>query len=406
MPKKQKASKTAKALKRALSHHERMTAKLEDTRARLAKRTRKLQKLEAEIAELERQAHPAEERPGAPVPDAAPRSVTLIYNPKSGANKPEHSLDTLVALLAAHGIHPEIGIKTSGKVARSIAKTAADNKVELVIVAAGDGTIEEVASRLIGSNTALGILPIGTQNNVARSLGVPLQLEDAAALLATGITRPVDVGHVCAGEKPQVEYFLESAGLGLAAIAFPTGQNVKKGKLGQLPAALRKLFDLKPGIVRIELDTGEMIEAHSELVTVSNAPLIGTNFLIAPDAKMDDGLLDIAVYDGMTRTEVLGYFMSANNANRAYDPRVRFYRSRKVVIHSESLPVVSDKDPIPAKPELEIEVLPQALHMVVGKGVALNLPVEAVASVPPLTGAQPEMSTNGKDKEPAPADAA
>jgi hypothetical protein len=100
--------------------------------------------------------------------------------------------------------------------------------------------------------------------------------------------------------------------------------------------------------------------------------------------------LDGAVYDGMSKTELIKYFLGTGNGKRAYDPRVRFYRARKVRIRSEqATPVVSDKDEIPDKQILDIEILPLALKLVVGKGVALNLPVEAVQSVPPLSGPQP-----------------
>src|SRR6185503_574376 len=104
-----------------------------------------------------------------------------------------------------------------------------------------------------------------------------------------GITRKIDVGRVKANEKPEVEYFLESAGIGLSAIVLPAGQELRKGRLAKLPSALRRLFEFKPGAVEVELDNGERIIANSSLVTVSNAPLLGMNYMIAPDANMDDG---------------------------------------------------------------------------------------------------------------------
>jgi diacylglycerol kinase (ATP) len=415
--KKQTRAKLTRALKRARAGRERSAQKVEAARTKLEKRTRKLQAREAKIAKLERQAY----SPGAAQGDQAPeedknlRPARLIYNPKSGANvKDAHPLEKIVGALRAHGIRAEIGIKTSGKTARKMAKAAADNKEELVIVAGGDGTIEDIASQLVGTQTALGILPIGTMNNLARSLGIPLELNDACALLGAGSTRQVDVGHIRADAKPDIEYFLETAGVGLSAIAFPAGQAATKSGLGGLPSALRKLFDYKPGPVQIELDDGETIQANSQLVTVSNAPLMGLNFLIAPEAKMDDGLLDIAVYDDMGKTDLLGYFMATREGKRADNPKVRFYRSRKVRVRSQqAAPVVSDKDAIPAERVLDIELLPQALRMVVGKGSGLDLPVDAVQSVPPLSGPQskppnPNGAATSKHKpepQPKPGDA-
>ena len=386
-------AKSVSALKDARAKHQRLSKKLQATQAKLKKRAYKLRTLEFEIAKLERRARKPESTSRDRDPDDKKlRLARLIYNPKSGADsKNDQSLEKILELLSAHGIRARVVIKNSGKAARKSAKAAADQNEELVIVAGGDGTIEDVASQLVGTKTALGILPVGTMNNVARSLGVPLDLDDACALLGAGSTRPVDVGHVIADEKPSVEYFLETAGLGLTAIAFPAAQAVRKGRLAGLPHALRRLFDSKPGPVSVELDDGETILANSQLVTVSNAPLMGLNFLIAPSAKMDDGFLDIAVYDGMGKTDLVDHFAAMRDGKRTDNPKVRFYRARKVRIRCQSAqPAVSDKDALPDERVLDFELLPQALSMIVGKGIGLNMPVDAVPSVPPLSGPQPQ----------------
>ncbi|MDQ6766237.1 MAG: diacylglycerol kinase family lipid kinase [Candidatus Eremiobacteraeota bacterium] len=381
-------------LEDARTKHRRLAKKLEATKAKLEKRTRKLCALESKIAKLEQRAH---ERATAPVERATKgngslRVARLIFNPGSGADsKDPHALEKIVDLLRAHGLRAKVDIRTSGKTVRHFAKAAADNKEELVIVAGGDGTIEEAASQLVGTKTALGILPVGTMNNVARSLGIPLDLDDACALLGAGSTRQVDMGRVITDEKQDGDYFLESVGLGLTAIAFSAGKAVRKGRLAGLPNALRKLFDSKPGPVQIDLDNGETILANSQLVTVSNAPLMGLNFLVAPAAKMDDAVLDVAVYDGMGKGELLDYFLKIRGGKRAENPKVAFYQARKVRIQcQDDAPTESDSHSLRAQKVLNVEVVPQALSMIVGKGIALNVPIEAVQSVPPLSGPQPK----------------
>jgi len=318
----------------------------------------------------------------APSSDKSLRPAILIFNPESRAiSKDPKLLGTIVDLLRAHGIRAKIGIKTPDRAARHLAKAAVENKEELVIVAGGDGNVEDVASQLVGTKTALGILAVGTMNNVARSLGIPLDLNDACALLGAGSTQQIDVGNVVAGGKPQVDYFLETAGLGLSAIAFTASQAAKKGRFAGLPHAIRKLFDYKPGAVRVELDDGKSIEANSQLVTVSNAPLMGLIFLVAPAAKMDDGLLDIAIYDGMGKTELIDYFMSMRNGKRAVDAKVTFHQSRSVTIHCQAAPPVdSDTVAVPAKKTLKIDVLPQALTVIAGKDMGLNLTANSARS--------------------------
>ncbi len=392
--------KAVKGLHRAQEKHTALLGEVEKARAKMDKRKRKLQTLEAKIARLERASAEPKEKLGQPTANGHPvnktdnlRRARLIYNPESGGESANDSrrLVEIVSRLREHGILAGIDLKTSGKVARDLAKAAVENGDDLVIVAGGDGTIEDVASELVGSKTTLGILPTGTMNNLARCLGIPLNIEGACALLGMGVTRRIDVGRVI-GKKPKSEYFLEAAGVGLSAIVIPAGQAVEKGQWGALPFALRKLFDSKPEPVQVELDEQEPIIASSQIVTVSNAPMMGKNMLIAPNAKMDDGLLDIAIYDGMTKTDLLQHFTAASSGQLSDDPaKVKFYRARRVRIRTnKTLDEVSDKDVLQKKQLVEIEIVPQALSVIVGNGIGLSIPVEAAPTAPPLSGPQVE----------------
>jgi diacylglycerol kinase family enzyme len=125
--------------------------------------------------------------------------------------------------------------------------------------------------------------------------------------------------------------------------------------------------------------------------------LMGRNFLLAPSAKMDDGLLDIAVFNGMGKTEILGYFGAISDGKAVENAKIEFYKSRSVKIRSVALaPVGEDQEGLKGEKEVEIEVIPQALSVVVGKGLGLQFPIEAVQSVPPLSGPQrPKRSQKG-----------
>jgi YegS/Rv2252/BmrU family lipid kinase len=387
-----------------------MAKAIDRARRKLDKRSMCLRSLESKIAKAERRAYALAHQNGQqwPGPALALRRAYLIFNPTSGPEGKEgRSPEALVEALRAHGIEAEVGFKTSGKVARQLTCEALERKHDLLIAAGGDGTIEDVASQLVGTEAVLGILPVGSRNNLARELGVPLDVNLACELLAAGITRKVDIGRVRADARRDVEFFLETAGLGMTAVLFPAGQDLRKHRFGNLSAAVRKLFEMRPGPVEIDLDGNEKVTANSQVVTVSNAPMIGLNQMIAPDAKMDDGLLDIAVYDGMTTTDLAGYFLNTTKGRRSTNGQVRFYRAKRVVIRSgEPLAVVSDTDSILERQELEIEILPRALNAIVGSGMALTLPVEAVPAVPPLAGPQPAATTpaeaaTASDKAPA-----
>ena len=169
------------------------------------------------------------------------------------------------------------------------------------------------------------------------------------------------------------------------------GQAVEKHRWRVVPGALRRLFETKPGTIRVEMD-GTAVEAHSRIVTVSNAPLMGNNLLVAPDAKMDDGWLDITIYDGMGDAALIQHFMSAGGGTS--NP-LKTYRARHVRITSDE-PVLanSDKDMAGQQRVIEIEIVPRALSMIVGNGIGLSLPMES-APRGSVSVAEPAPHANG-----------
>ena len=401
--KKETRRKLKKEFEQARADYAALQKKWEQGQAKSDKRATKLRKLAAEIAGLERRLHEQHQEPGEPVKDKPDslRHVRMIFKPTDGTtDQGAAQLKDIEDRLRAHGIVAETVLKTSGKQVRSVAKDAADNKAELLLVAAGDGTIEDAASQLVRSQTTLGIIPIGTMNNLARALGVPLDIEDACALLGMGITREIDAGQVQNKAAKHIEYFFETAGVGLSAIAIPAGQAAEKHRWGLLPNALRKLFASEPSNLSVELDDGRVLDVKAEVVTVSNCPLMGDNILIAPEAKMDDGLLDVAIYEGMGKTDLLGYFMSASKGKLPHDQRVVFHRAKRVrIMADQPLAANSDKDVIPDKQELDIQIVPKALRVVAGKGIALTAPIDDVPSQPPLTGPQLKIDEQAKETE-------
>ena len=389
--KKDTRQKLKKEFEAARAEYVALQKKWERSRVKAQRRENKMRKLSVQIAELEQQMHGQQQGvEPVKVKTAELRRARLIFKPNEDGPDAAAQLKDIEDRLRAHGIMAQTVLKTSGKQVRAVAKEAADAKEELLVVAAGDGTIEDAASQLILSKTTLGIIPIGTMNNLARALGIPLNVEDACALLGMGLTHEIDAGKVKTdSEADHVEHFLETAGLGLSAIAIPAGQAAEKGRWTMLPGALKKLFSHTPANLSVELDDGRVLAAHSEVVTVSNSPMMGNNILIAPDAKMDDGLLDIAIFDGMGKTDLVSYFMAASNGKRANDQRVTFQRAKHVRITSDKpIDAHSDKDVLPEKQVLDIEIVPKALRVVAGKGIGLTTPLDAVPSQPPLTGPQ------------------
>lgn len=389
---------TAK-LDKARAKNAKRLEKIEKARSKYEKRVRKFHRYELALSELAQELYdPEAYRLGqAPADGEHLRPARLIINPKSGENgNHRYAPEEIVGALRAHGILAEVDFKTSGRTARELAKDAVDKGQELVIVAGGDGTIEEVAAQLINSSTTLGIIPTGTMNNLARALGIPSNLVNAACLIGAGATRKIDIGRIVTDQGTHISYFMETAGLGLGTIALPAGQAIEKGEFSTLTGAARKILDAESLDVEIELDHSEVIHANTLLVTVSNAPIMGKNLVIAPHAKMDDGWLDVAVYDGMGKTDLLKHFSAANNSFNAELLNLRYYRARKVSIKYYRKPDAhNDKDVIAGHEHLDIKVLPGAFNAIVGKGVGLALPVETIPTPLHLVEPLPEHSNGG-----------
>jgi diacylglycerol kinase (ATP) len=136
------------------------------------------------------------------------------------------------------------------------------------------------------------------------------------------------------------------------------------------------------------------VEARTRMVTVSNSPLLGTNLLVAPGAKMDDGLLDVCLYDGMGQLELTKIFAQASRGE-AVD--LKIYRARRIRITSDE-PVVASAEVELARPRrvVEIEVVPRALSVIVGNGIGLSVPVESAPKATML-GPAPPPNPNGSE---------
>jgi len=208
---------------------------------------------------------------------AAPRSMLpalLIINSKSG---PAHDsllrVRELVDLLAAHGIAADVRVKLHKSQARREARAAAKAGYPLVLAAGGDGTVSAVARGLVSSQTVLGVIPLGTYNNVATSLGIPVDVEQACALIAAAPVRAVDVGEVRARGMKRSRVFLEVGAVGIAAPLVVAGQGFEKGRWESVARHLPHAIDMAPAVLGVRLDgEGAVHRAQSMLALVANTP--------------------------------------------------------------------------------------------------------------------------------------
>lgn len=306
--------------------------------------------------------------------------VKVIINPasgkKGGITTNAAGLDQVRAVLEANGIEADIVETEYAGHATELAKAAVKDGYNVVIACGGDGTVAEVAKALIRTKATLGILPLGSANNVARMMHVPFDLEEAAKLLRLGEAKRVDVGR-CNGT-----YFLETAGIGLDAALFPILNQVDKGEYIRLLDAARTLFKFRPRSVSLSLD-GRAIRVRALVILVANGPYWGYSVPLAPDALVDDRKFDVVVFRNFSKTDFIRHVIASllnrskldharRGAKSTYSnhPKIDMYKARKVQVFTSPYrpwPVHADAIPRGFTP-VTIEVVPASLRVITGPG--------------------------------------
>ncbi|MDQ3930861.1 MAG: diacylglycerol kinase family lipid kinase [Chloroflexota bacterium] len=307
--------------------------------------------------------------------------VKVIVNPasgvKGGITTNPAGPDEVRRLLGANNIEADIFETEYPRHATELAKAAIKEGYDICVACGGDGTVGEVATGLIRSKVTLGILPLGSANNVARMLHVPFDLEEAAKLLRLGEIRNVDVGR-CNGR-----YFLETAGVGLDAALFPILNRVDKGEYIRLIDVARTFFKFRPRSVTLVLD-GRAVRLRALVVLVANGPYWGYSVPLAPDAKVDDRRFDVVVFRNFSKSAFIRHVLAAllgrgaepdprnpHGRNRpAHHPDIRTYRAKRVQVltsRRRPWPVHADAQARGYTPA-RIEVVPGALRVITGPG--------------------------------------
>jgi diacylglycerol kinase (ATP) len=236
-----------------------------------------------------------------PSPAVAKQRAAIVYNPIKGNQK--RLKKAVKAAEEAAGwpksIWLETSIEDSGQL---VTREALAQGASVVLAAGGDGTVRAVAEALRDSGIPIGLIPVGTGNLLARNLGLTLtNIEEAALTAFTGISRTIDVGvvEITRADGDREEHtFLVMAGVGLdAKMIALTNPKLKKavGWLAYIDGIGRALPELKPIKLRFSRDGSPERSSSAHTVIIGNCGLLPGNLLLMPDAKPDDGLLDIAV---------------------------------------------------------------------------------------------------------------
>jgi diacylglycerol kinase (ATP) len=298
------------------------------------------------------------------------RPILLLANPAAGgkpaSGKPlsddPNRLEprALAASLRAQGLEVELHMLTASDDVAGLSRSAAGSHD--VVVAGGDGTAGPAGLALVGSQATLGILALGSFNNIARGLGLPDELDAAVAVIGRGHTLSVDVA-VAERRGSDPEPFLEAAGIGLDAMGFDALLLADRHGMLRGLRFLWRALQRSPARIELELD-GRRTGTDGPTVVVCNGPYHGAGFAIAPDADPTDGHLDVAVFERMGRLQTIRHYLRVARGRRVRERRVRVVRATRVSVRTRrgTLPVQVDGRSIGATP-IDFGVRPAALRV-------------------------------------------
>ena len=301
----------------------------------------------------------------------------LIVNPQSGPVARSVEVRRVADVFVGRGWELERCETTGRGEATRLAAEAAERGLAAVLVAGGDGTLNEAIQGLVGTRTAVGGLPLGTVNVWARELGLSLDPARAARQLADGQVRRVDLGWA------NGRYFLLMAGLGLDAEAVARVQGEPKRRLGPLAfvlAGAAVALRTRGAELTVRAD-GQPRRLRAAMVTVGNTRRWAGRFQITDRATAADGQLDACFFAGRSLPARLRHVVLVILRRHHDDPEVAYLRARDLRIAARPpLPLQVDGEPHGTTP-VRIRVVPRSLRVLVGPGTAASL---AGAPIEPL----------------------
>lgn len=284
----------------------------------------------------------------------------LVLNPAAGRGRAGARRQEISGALAASGIegvwHPTGGRGDAGRIVDGLPPD------EPVVAVGGDGTVQEVAAAVAGTDRVMGVLPVGSGNDYVKALGVGTRLGPALEILVSGRVRKVDAGEV------NGTFFDNGLGIGFdAEVAAGVSQapRILGGFGGYLWSVARLLGGFRCHDATLLLDGERTVHARTILVAAALGTTYGARFRLAPDASLDDGLFDVVWSEEVSRAEVVRLIPLALNGKLHGHPKIHLSRARTLGVEmAETIPAHVDGEMLPASRRFEARVLPGALNVI------------------------------------------
>jgi len=305
------------------------------------------------------------------------RRVRVVVNPRAGFLRWKKPIVRAVRNGLSHlDFEWELKYTERRGHARELSAEATEQGFDLVVAVGGDGTVNECASGLVGSDTCLAVVPVGSGNGLARGLHIPVSVRKSLRLLRTGVVRRIDAGRV------DGTYFFVTAGVGFdAEVGHEFDRRDLRGPIPYFVIGVKRFFVYKPQEIRLSFEDREIVR-RVLLVTAANMRQYGSGAIIAPHARPDDGTLDVCVIQEVGFLPAVYYLPRLFLGTIDTAPYVEIYRTREFLIHrSEPGPYHCDGEPFDGGEDLHVTVVPRSLSVLVPKeSFELEKPFPAAGS--------------------------
>jgi len=289
-------------------------------------------------------------------------AILVIVNPAAGRGRARRQWEDVRKQLSAAGIIFDAVLTTRPMEAVAIAESESGRRA-CIVAAGGDGTVHEVVNGLMraGGRAALGVIPLGSGDDFAKLLS-----QDFLRSIASGRTRQFDVGRIAAGSE--IRYFANGMDIGFGAHGAANVARVPQfltGFAAYLGALFLTMLRYPKLTVDLRLDDGTAERLGTAMTAAMNGTTFGGSFRVCPDARPDDGLLDLLIVDAIGRLSILQLVPKILRGAHAGDRRLRMARARRVAIDSaEPLLVEADGELVfHGERRLAVDVLPGALRV-------------------------------------------
>ena len=304
--------------------------------------------------------------------DNEKKKIRFIVNPISGTEKKKDLAPLIRQRIDSSLYEAEICMTQRAGHAVDLAREAAEAGYYAAVAVGGDGTVNEVGRGVLHTSTALGIIPCGSGNGLARHLHIPLDAAKALSALNDGIVSPIDYGLV------EGHPFFCTCGVGFdALVSFRFSTDKRRGLRTYLAKALYEFLKHRPETYELETEDG-IIRHKAFLITCCNASQYGNNAFISPRASLHDGLLDITILEPFTAVEIPGMVFQLFNKLILQNSRIRSFQCRELTIHRKQPGVAHfDGDPVLLSADIPVRIVQGGLQVVTPRHVEYA-PIEQV----------------------------